>query len=216
MRPDRRSVGLRSEELLRKFVERREAGDGDGALHWWGKLVEAEYGRVAGMVDARAARYRFSDDERQEALQRSLVKLWKNMYATYEGSTMGEWVKATHTLVTNVCKDVVDAAVRRSKRETSFDKPSDDENAGSDWMGDEVAWARHVRSEETTEASDFVAWALPQVDDDRRRLVLERTLDGVPAADIAKELGVSMDNLYAIRSRAVKDMRKLHDRWFGS
>ena len=36
--------------------------------------------------------------------------------------------------------------------------------------------------------------------------MLERTLDGVPAEDIAAELDVSMDNLYAIRSRAMKDL----------
>ena len=43
--------------------------------------------------------------------------------------------------------------------------------------------------------------------------MLQRGLDGVPAEDIAAELGVSMDNLYAIRSRGIKDLRKLTDRY---
>ena len=91
---------------------------------------------------------------------------------------------------------------------------ADPERANPDWRGDELAQQRHRRDEEQAEAAGFVAWALPQMGNERRRLVVERTLDGVPAEDIADELGVSMDNLYALRSRGLKDLRALSDRWF--
>src|SRR4051794_30640890 len=57
IRPDQGSVGLSEEELLRRFVACRDTGDGDGALRWWGDLVEANFDRVRGMVDVRASRY---------------------------------------------------------------------------------------------------------------------------------------------------------------
>jgi DNA-directed RNA polymerase specialized sigma24 family protein len=205
-------VGLRDEELLRRFVACREVSDGDGALHWWGKLVEANFDRVRGMVDLRARRYGLSADERQEAVQQALVKLWRNMVRSFEGTTMGEWVNSTRALVEFTCKDVQRTGAKRTRRETGFDTTAADaERANPAWKGDEAAHQRRRRDDEKTEAAGFVAWGLQQIDDDRRRLVLERTLDGVPAEDIAAELDVSMANLYAIRSRAVKDLSKLKD-----
>jgi RNA polymerase sigma factor (sigma-70 family) len=207
-------VGLSEEELLRRFVACRDTGDGDGALRWWGDLVEANFDRVRGMVDVRASRYGLSADERQEAVQRALVKLWHKMVASFDGTTMGEWVNATRTLVDYVCRDVQRDAARRSQRETAIGGRAEDREA-DDWTGDRLARERHGREEERADAAGFVAWALPRLGDDRRRLVLQRTLEGAPGDEIAGELGVSMDNLYAIRSRAVKDMRGLRDTWYG-
>jgi DNA-directed RNA polymerase specialized sigma24 family protein len=207
-------VGLSNEELLRKFVASRAEGDGDGALHWWGKLIEGNFDRVRAMVDLNARRYGLSADERQEAVQRSLVKLWRRMVHTFEGATMGQWVNATKKLVDFVCRDVQRDAARRSSRETGLD--ADPESTHPDWKGDELAHQRHRRDAEQAEAADFVAWALPQLTNERRRRVVERTLDGVPAEDIATELDVSMDNLYALRSRGLKDLRALREEWFGS
>jgi RNA polymerase sigma factor (sigma-70 family) len=205
-------VGLRDEELLRRFVACREASDGDGAHHWWGKLVEANFDRVRGMVDLRARRYGLSADERQEAVQKALVKLWGKMVHSFQGATMGEWVNSTRALVEFVCKDVQRTGAKRTRRETGFDTTAaDPERANPTWKGDEAAHQRRRRDDERAEATGFITWALPQIDDDRRRLVLERTLDGVPAEDIAAELDVSMANLYKIRERAVKDLRKLKD-----
>jgi RNA polymerase sigma factor (sigma-70 family) len=207
-------VRLSEEELLRRFVACRDAGDGDGALRWWGDLVEANFDRVRGMVDVRASRYGLSADERQEAVQRALVKLWHKMVASFDGTTMGEWVNATRTLVDYVCRDVQRDAAKRSQRETAFGGRDEDPDA-DEWTGNRVAHERHTREEERADAAGFVAWALPRLGDDRRRLVLQRTLEGAPGDEIAGELGVSMDNLYAIRSRAVKDMRGLRDTWYG-
>jgi DNA-directed RNA polymerase specialized sigma24 family protein len=204
-------VGLRDEELLRRFVACREAGDGDGALHWWGKLVETKFDLVRVMVDRRAPRYGFSTDEREEAVQAALVKLWRNMARSFHGTTMGEWVNSTKSLVEVVCMDVQRKAAKRTERETSFDVGAQEPHP--EWKGDARADEVHRRDAEKAEAAGFVAWAMPQIDDERRRHVLERTLDGVPAEDIAAELDVSMANLYAIRSRGVKDLRRLKDRY---
>ena len=207
-------MGLRDEELLRRFVACREASDGDGALHWWAKLVESKFDLVRLLVDRRAGRYGLSHTERDEAVQAALVKLWRNMARTFHGTTMGEWVNSTKTLVETTCMDVQRKAAKRTERETSFDAGAEDaETANPGWKGAAKAEETFRRDAEKSEAAGFIAWALPQITDERRRLVLERTLDGVPAEDIAAELGVTMANLYAIRSRGIKDLRKLKDRY---
>jgi RNA polymerase sigma factor (sigma-70 family) len=169
------------------------------------------------MVDLRAGRYGFSADEREEAVQRALVKLWRNMVRSFKGTSMGEWVNSTRSLVEVVCMDVQRDAARRTGRETSFDAgAADPEKTNPGWKGDDLAHQRHRRDEERGEASGFIEWALPQIADERRRLVLERTLDGVPAEDIAAELDVTTVNLYKIRSRAIEDLGKLRGEWDGS
>ena len=118
---------------------------------------------------------------------------------------MGEWVNSTKTLVELTLHGRPargGAAARVARR--SFDVGSADPEAvgNPDWKGDERAQDKYRRDRGARRPRTSSSWALPQIDDERRRLVLERTLDGVPADEIAAELGVSMANLYAIRSRA--------------
>ena len=210
-------MGLRDEELLRRFVACRDAGDGEGALRCWIALINANQDRIRAMVDLRASRYRLSATEREDAVQLALVNLWKNMVRTFKGSTMGEWVLSTRQLVDFACRQVQRDAAKRSGRQTSLDAGTGDaEEANPDWKLDELSWQKHRRDEQRGEASDFVAWALPQVTDERQRIVLERTLDGVPAEDIAQELDVTVAYLYKIRERAVKSIGRLWPRWEGS
>jgi DNA-directed RNA polymerase specialized sigma24 family protein len=210
--PDQQNVGLTEEQLLKRFVERRDAGDGDGARQAWGKLATASFDRVRGMVDVRARKYGLDADERQEAVQGALVKLWNNMVRTFRGTTMGEYVNATKQLVEFACADVQRDAARRTEHETRLE--DDAENVHPDWKADELADQDHRRAGEQKDAADFVAWAVPQLSNERRRRVVELTLSDAHAEDIAGELDVTMANLYALRSRGIKDLRKLWDDWF--
>ncbi len=206
---------LRDEELLRRFVACRDRGDVAGARVWWERLVEGNFDRLRGMVEFRARSYRLSPEEREDALSLALVKLWRNMVRTFEGGSMGEWVNATRRLVDFACLDVQRSAARRSEHETSWEAGTagEDDGTATSWKEAERAAERHRRDAEKGAAAEFVAWAVPQIADERRRDVLERTLDGVPAEEIAAGLGVSMPNLYKIRERAMKDMRELRRRW---
>src|SRR3982751_6920345 len=116
-------MGLRDEELLRKFVECRDRADFDGARHWWGKLVHENFDRVRGMVDARASRYGLSPDEREEAVQLALVKLWRNMVRTFKGTPIGECVNPPKQLVEFACMQVQRDAARRTEHETGLEVP---------------------------------------------------------------------------------------------
>jgi RNA polymerase sigma factor (sigma-70 family) len=196
-------VAKHDEERLRRFVACRDAGDMAGARRAWEALVEANFDRVVAMV-ALQGRGRLSAQERDEAVQRAIVKVWRNMVSTFDGSSVGEWVNAVRTCAGFACADVQREAARRSAREAALD-----EQAEYRWR--EVAESEHRREAERADARGFVEWGLPQLRDKRRRLVIERSLDGVPAEEIAAELAVSLPNLYQLRSRGLKDLAKLKE-----
>jgi DNA-directed RNA polymerase specialized sigma24 family protein len=58
----------------------------------------------------------------------------------------------------------------------------------------------------------FLHFAQSQLRDDRRA-VLELTFEGVPMPEITGMLGISTDNGYQLRSRGLKDLAKLKERY---
>ncbi len=204
----------RDDAVLQRFLEARAAGDEPTAARCWEELVERNYDRVRGMVALWGRGGRLSADEGEEAVQRALVRLWNRMAVTFEGATMGEWVNATRQLVEFACLDVQREAARRSRRERSLDEQrpgTDGEPVGAhDARLARLAADELRRAGERADALGFTEWALPRVANPRRRTVLERTLDGVPAEAIAAELEVSMPNLYQLRSRGLRDLADLY------
>jgi RNA polymerase sigma factor (sigma-70 family) len=211
---DSETVRRRDEEKLRRFVRCRDAGDHRGAERWWAELVEDNIDRVKSMVAIWGRDGRLSPDEREEAAQRALVRVWRNMVHTFAGSSMGEWVNAVKQCTDYACRDVQRSAARRSGRESSLDETvqgEEGEMGRHDRQLAKRAEEEYSRDEERAEASGFVAWALPQIKNERRRTVLELTLDGVPSEEIAGELGVEMGNLYQLRTRGLKDLARLKE-----
>ena len=199
------AVATHDEEELRRFVAARRAGDAAAAARHWTALVEANLDRVCGLVDLWARGGRLSADEREDATSLALVKLWRNMVHTFEGATMGEWVNATRACVEFACRDVQ----RRAARAHARTAPLEEDEAGDRQLA-ELAREQARRAEEAGEARSFVDWALPRLEP-RRRAVLELTLEGVPADEIAARLDVSMPNLYQLRSRGLRDLAKLKE-----
>jgi len=199
------AVATHDEEELRRFVAARRAGDAAAAERHWTALVEANFDRVRGFVDLWARGGRLSPDEREDATSLALVKLWHNMVHTFEGATMGEWVKATRACAEFACRDVQ----RRAAQAHARTAPLAEDEAG-EWRLAELAREHARRAEEAGEARSFLDWALPRLDP-RRRAVLELTLEGVPADEIADRLDLSMPNLYQLRSRGLRDLAKLKE-----
>jgi RNA polymerase sigma factor (sigma-70 family) len=210
-----RTGGDGGEAALRRFLACRAAGDVERARRAWAELVTVNLDRVRGMVALWGRGGRLSADEQQDAVQLAMVRLWRNMVGTFAGTSMGEWVNAARTCTGFACLDVQRAGAARSARESALDEVDEEGESTADRRLAGTAHAEHAREGERAEARDFIAWALPQVTDERRRLVLERTLDGVPAQAIAAEVGVEMGNLYQLRSRGLKDLARLREQWDG-
>jgi DNA-directed RNA polymerase specialized sigma24 family protein len=91
------------------------------------------------------------------------------------------------------------------------DAPADGSGATAPWEA-ELARRRHEQDERDRDHRDFLHWALPQVKEERRR-VLELTIHGAAIPEIAAELGISADNAYQRRSRGLKDLRTLKEQY---
>ena len=193
---------MSDDEHLRRFLTCRDAGDEAGARAAWEALLRAEWPRLRAFVAVQDVL--FDDAEREEALALAALKLWKDMITTFRGTTKGEWVNAVKTCVWYAAHDVQrDAARRRGHEEVGLD---DDEAAT--WRHDKFA-----REQEKAAATDFVAWGLPQIPDERQRRVVRRTLDGATTDELIAELGVSRDNLYKLRQRGHEALARLKEQW---
>jgi hypothetical protein len=201
-------VADHAEEHLRRFLAARKAGDSAAMRRTWEELVIAFHDRMDGFV-AAAHRGRLDPDEHELAVQLALTKFARNLINTFEGTSMGELVNASKTLATFIAIDVQRAAMRVSSREpVSLDSGWDDEDAGTPAWDSAEAWSRHDRDERSAEVLDLLAWAMPQIDRTRRR-VLELTFAGFEVPEIMESLGISRDNTYQLRRRGLLDLAKL-------
>jgi len=202
------------EEHLRRFVRAREREDADAMRLAWEELVVDFADRIDGLV-AATHKGRLDHEEHELAVQLALAKFASNLLGTFQGTSVGELVNATKRLAHGVCVDVQRASVRRRRHAgPSLDSGRDatgDDGPTRAWDAEQAARV-HARDEERAEAREFVAWALPQLSGDRRR-VLELTLHGAELEEIMRELGVSRDNAYQLRSRGLKDLRALKERF---
>jgi RNA polymerase sigma factor (sigma-70 family) len=213
-RSDTASVRRHDDEHLRRFLAARGRGDTAAMRHWWGELVIDFHDRMDGLV-ATAHKGRLDDEEHDLAVTLSMLRFSQRLIHTFEGVSMGQLVNACRTLARGICMDVQRTSMRRHKHEG----PSLDERwrAGAEgrataaWEADE-AMRRFERAERSTEVRDFLDWALPQLKPDRRR-VLELSFDGAELGEIMKELGITRENAYKLRSRGLKDLEKLKERY---
>ncbi len=216
-RSDSPSVGRYDDEHLRRFLAARKAGDVAAMRTWWEELVIDFTDRMNGLVMANH-KGRLDHAEHEEAVQRALVKFSTKLIDSFAGSSMGELVNATKTLCRFVCIDVADdAAAYRKKHyslEDGWSSDGEDERPSPQWEAD-AARAAYENEESEADMEVFLAWALPQLIASRRE-VLERTLAGVPVAEICAELDLSKDNAYQLRSRGTKDLAKLYEQYTSS
>jgi len=210
-RSDSKYVGKHADEHLRRFLVARDRGDAAGMRQWWEALVIDFYDRMDGFVYA-AHKGRLDDDEHELAVAMSLARFSNRLVDSFAGISMGELVNATKTLARGICMDVQRMSVREHRHEgPSLDSGWDDPERVGGWeTGESVR--RYEDDERSAEVRDFLAWALPQVGEDRRR-VLELTFEGVELPEIIEELDITRDNAYQRRSRGLKDLAKLKEQY---
>jgi RNA polymerase sigma factor (sigma-70 family) len=191
----RSSVTRHDEVLLQRFLLARRRRDEAAARAAWGELVELNFDRVVTLVRVES-RGRLTPEERDDAVQRALVTMLTRFMETFRGTSMGEFVAATRTLVRFACVDTQRrAAVVSGRTEELVDLPEED-------AADE--------DELLERGGSFLDWAVPQLVG-RRREVIELDLQDLTTEEIQERLGVTRDVVYAARSRALKDLAKLRE-----
>ena len=209
---DTRSVGRYDDEHLRRFLAARTRGDAAEMRRWWDELVIDFFDRMDGFV-AAAHRGRLDDDEHEVAVAMSMARFSERLITTFDGVSTGQLVNACKTLARGICMDVQRAAVRRRQHEAySLDAGWDaGERPTRQWEADE-AERRFEREERSADLREFLDWALPQIREERRR-VLELSFRGAELPEIMEELGITRANAYQRRSRGLRDLERLRERY---
>jgi hypothetical protein len=205
-----------ADEHLRRFVAARARGDRDGMRRWWEELLVDLFDRFDGFV-AASHKGRLDDAEHEEAVQRALIRFSANLIETYAGASMGELINAIRTLSAGICMDVQRRSIARRRREAlaldeGWHVAGEDASAGAPAAEAAAAGERFAADERRRDLRAFFAWALPQLHESRRR-VIELTHAGVPVEEIAAGLEISHANAYQLRSRGLKDLRTLKERY---
>lgn len=217
---DSSHVARHDDENLRRFLAARRKGDAAGARRWWEELLTDNFDRVNGMVVLQS-RGRLSRDEQDEALQRALIRLANNMIETFHGSSMGEWVEATRTLVKYACIDTQRREQTISRHERSLDAPGRGDDDAGRWDADVYEVIEKDRRDRESDERDadalgshqaFLDWAVPQLSP-KLRAVIELDRAGVAVEEIQERLGVSRDVVYQSRRRAAKQLAKLREEY---
>lgn len=190
------------------FLTARAAGNEDAAREAWGALVDANYPRVKMLVKLES-HGRLSPDEQDDAAQLAALRLFTQMIATFKGTSMGEWVNATKTLVKFACIDTQRRAEVHSRRRASLDG-DDHDGLSPSVNGVLLDHAALAEADEDAASiydigADFLGWALPQISE-KRREVIECDLEELSCEQIQQKLNITRDAVYANRSRALKDL----------
>lgn len=210
----------RDDRTFQQFIAARNAGDDEAMRDAWNNLVVENFDRVRIMVLSHS-RGHLSPAAQEDAVQQACIKLLTNMISTFAGTTMGEWVNATRTLVHHVCSDVQRAERRHTDRQEALHHTGDD-GAGTEdltlrvYRALEQAEAERAADEDErdvlTEKTRFLEWALPQLTP-KRREVLELDRREIPIEEIQERTGMSRDAVYATRSRGLKDLARLAEEY---
>jgi hypothetical protein len=201
-------VGRHDDEHLRRFVAARDAGDADAMRRWWEELVISIFDRMDGIVGV-THRGRLNEDEHEAAVSLALANFSANLIDTFNGVSMGQLVNATKRLAFYACVDIQRRSVREGSRvslDDGWDAGTED-RAPAAWEADE-ARGRFAQDAHDTDMALFLEWALPQLNDNQRRVV-ELTFYGAEVPEICERLAITPANAYQLRSRGLKELAKL-------
>lgn len=207
--PDVRS---HDDHLLRRFVAARTAGDPVQMNRWWGELLTVRMDWLR-LTVRREADGRLSHHELEDAVQRTAVRVARNLQRNFRGTTIGEWANAVRTAAHFACVDVQQDAIRDRHDNASLD------------AGDGTAYASFEAKREAREAADAEAVAaaeerlaerlaamealLPRLSE-RRRIVVEHDRRGASTEELKAALGgATRDTVYKTRERAYTELHNL-------
>ena len=222
--PEGEFHSLSQDELLRLVVICRDSTDRSQrkrARKAWEMLIATDIDRVHGIV----ATFRFPDqpgvvvhpNSVDDAVQFAFERLAK-MFGTFEGTEFHSYRAAMRTAVNFSC---MDHCRKEMAREKGIGGSLDEQLVEGDGDGRgryEADIAKRERERidlqaEMERADELQERALAKIEalDGDRRVVLEMTRDGCSTEDIMARLGTSRDNVYKLRERGLKDLRRLLD-----
>jgi RNA polymerase sigma factor (sigma-70 family) len=210
------------EPLLRRYADALDRGDRELAARLWEELAVRNFDRVKQIVKA----FRFTpggrglpQDEWGSAASEAYLRVLA-MGAGFRDPELGQFRAALVKCVEHACRDFGRRELRHARRAAgSVDERFE---PGGEAGPFDAALARYdaerrALQDEALEreagrrrAERLVAWAIARVENDSHRQVLELTYDDRLSGDeIMARLGITADNLYARRSRGIKELTRI-------
>jgi len=208
--------------LLRCYHAAMSRGDQPAAADAWEQLSVNNFDRIQQTVKL----FRFSaggrgipDHEWGSAVSEAYIRL-RGMGTHFRKQEVEAYYAALVQCVQNSCKDFGRKEFRHIKRSAgSLDQRFDPESETGPYDAALVSWEAARREQSADDIVDelhkewaetFVAWGISQIKNDKHRKVLELTyIEKLEADEIAERLGISMDNVYARRSRGLREVGKI-------
>ena len=208
--------------LLRRYVDARDRGDLGQAAEIWKQLAVNNFDRVNQIVKA----FRFSaagpglpEHERGSAASEAYLRVIA-MGANFRKRELGRYYAALVTCVQNSCRDYGRKELRHDKRAAgSVDRTYDTDSTAGPYDAALAAYDAELRERATDavqaeldklEAEHLVGWGISQIANPKYREVLELTYSKkLSTQKIADQLGISTDNVFARRSRGIKELEKI-------
>jgi len=208
--------------LLQRYHVAMARGDLAAAGDAWDQLTVNNFDRIKQSVKLfrfSAASRGLPADEWGSAASEAYLRV-RAMGAQFRKQEVEAYYAALAQTVENSCRDFGRKEFRHTKRSRgSLDERFDPDSETGRYDAALASWEAERRrrsAEDVAEelhrqwAANFVAWGISQIKNDNYREVLELTyIEKLEADEIAERLGISMDNVYARRSRGVRELGKI-------
>ena len=213
---------VRDDVLLARYWAARDAGDRRQAAGLWEQLIVQNFDRIKQTVKA----FRFSpggkglpDYEWGSAASEAFIRA-NAMGAGFRERHIGQFSAALYRCVHNVCLDYGRKELRHERRAAgSIDQTYDPDGEAGPFDAAVARYDAERRAEadevaksdqRAAKARDLVHWGIGQIGNENYREILTLTyIDKLDAEHIATRTGISLDNVYARRSRGLKELEKI-------
>lgn len=208
--------------LLQRYHAAMARGDRAAADAAWDQLAVNNFDRIKQTVKLfrfSAASKGLPEHEWGSAASEAYLRV-RAMGANFRKQELEAYYAALVHTVQHSCRDFGRKEFRHTKRTAgSLDQRFDPDSETGPYDAALASWeaARREKSADAIAdelhklwAENFIAWGISQIKNDNYREVLEMTyIQKLEADEIAKRLGISMDNVYARRSRGLRDLGKI-------
>jgi RNA polymerase sigma factor (sigma-70 family) len=208
--------------LLRRYHAAMSRGDTGAAMDAWDRLFVNNFDRIQQTIKI----FRFSaggkgipQAEWGAAAGAAYLRV-RALGGKFRKQEVEAYYAAIIHTTQNSCKDFGRREFRHTKRSAgSLDQRFEGDSEVGPYDAALAAWEANRREQSAENVIDelhkqwaqsFVAWGISQIKNDNYREVLELTyIEKLEADEIAERLGISMDNVYARRSRGLRELGKI-------
>lgn len=142
-----------------------------------------------------------SEQDAADITQEVFLRAWKNLDSFRGDSSLSTWL---YRVTSNLCVDFA-----RKKAAEGMPSSIDDEESPAADLADASRMAQPEAAAENSELREELQFALAQLSEEHRRVVLLRDVAGMTYTDIARTLGLEEGTVKSRLARARAGLRKI-------